>query len=108
MQEQFITERIILLVIQCGVYLSVINNLIICWGCSSANSSTGTGVVYITLNFPITFNQVYTGVAQCQEYNGSYWYHQTFSTNNSQISIRSYVSGNAGYVGYPSYIIIGC
>lgn len=90
----------------CGLLLDI-NNLIICWGCSSASSSSGTGAVHITLNFPITFNRVYTGVTQCQEVNGTYWYHQTFSTNNSQISIRSYVSGNAGYIKYPSYIIIG-
>lgn len=84
-----------------------INNLIICWGCSSASSSSGTGAVYITLNFPITFNRVYTGVAQCQEVYGSYWFHQTFIANNSQISIRSFVSGSAGCINQPSYIIIG-
>lgn len=84
-----------------------INNLIICWGCSSASSPSGTGPVYITLNFPITFNRVYTGVTQCQEDYGADWFHQTFSTNNSQISIRSFVSGAAGYITHPSYIIIG-
>lgn len=84
-----------------------INNLIICWGCSSATSSSGTGAVYITLNFPITFNRVYTGVAQWQEDYGADWHHQIFFTNNSQISIRSYASGAAGCITHPSYIIIG-
>ena len=84
-----------------------INNLIICWGCSSASSPLGTEVVSITLNFPITFNRVYTGVAQCQEVYGSYWFSHTFLTNNSQITIRSFVSGSAGCITQPSYIIIG-
>lgn len=84
-----------------------INNLIICWGYSSASSPLGTEVVSITLNFPITFNRVYTGVTQCQEDYGANWFHQTFLTNNSQITIRSFVTGAAGCINHPSYIIIG-